>query len=135
MPTLKLRIINGKNFPEGECFCKINYGKDQKLSLKTKPSKKSSSPEWNETFSLVIEENEVVVIEVHQSKSLGRSQKIGTISIDKMGELIKQTEKVYWEKNGLSDGAELQISLFPEDFGKEKRKSSTFFLKKKTKNQ
>jgi len=116
MPKLVVRIISARNFPEGDYCCKVKCGKSDKSSS-TKVIKKTTAPEWDESFTLSIEENSDIQIEVVQSKKI-RSNKFGTINISSLNHLRQGKEKILWVKEGLQGDAEVQVGLTAIDFGK-----------------
>src|SRR5689334_16202009 len=102
MPSLKLQIMSARNVAEGEYTCNISIGKTKQ---KTKTSKKSSNPEWNETFTLNIEESDKVLnIELDQKKTIGHKS-YGTTNID-ISTIIKGKERIWFVGDGLNEGAE-----------------------------
>lgn len=119
MPTLKLQILAARNVPEGEYICKIVCGKEKG---KTKTSKKTSSPDWSDTFTFTIESPNVSLnIELEQTKKFGKKS-FGILTID-LSNFIKGKERVWWIGDGFQDGAELRLSLTAVDFGKEEPKN------------
>lgn len=119
MPTLKVRVISGRNCPaDAELSVKVKCGEHGKQH-KTKGVKKTATPEWNETFSFddVDANADSVQIELDQSKTFG-SAKIGVIVIS-LKSLQKGKERVTWESEGLGGKGELQIGLLAVDFGLE----------------
>ena len=119
MPTLKLQILAARNVPEGEYICKIVCGKEK---VKTKTSKKTSSPEWSDAFTFTIESPNVSLnIELEQTKKFGKKS-FGILTID-LNNFTKGKERVWWVGDGFQDGAELRLSLTAVDFGKEEPKN------------
>lgn len=119
MPTLKVRIISGRNCPaDAELSVKVKCGEHGKQH-KTKGAKKTATPEWNETFTFeeVDPNADSVQIELDQSKTFG-STKLGVITIG-LKSLQKAKEQVKWEGEGLGGKGELQIGLLAVDFGLE----------------
>jgi len=113
MPTLRVRVISARNLPEGDFFVKIKVGDEV---AKTEVQKKTTTPEWNETFEFSCKEDDAIQIELTQSKKLG-SSKIGSATIGNVKEFQKGKERVSWEK-GFDKNGELQLGVLPVDYGR-----------------
>jgi len=112
MPTLKVQVHSARNVPEGDYTVKISAGKNK---IKTKTAKKSTAPEWNETFSIEINESEPLIVDLELTKKLG-SKSLGSATIQ-LGSLSRGKDKCYWETEGFQNSAAIRLTLTAVDFG------------------
>jgi len=122
--SLKVRIINAKNVPEGDYTCKVTLGDNKAKAQKTKTVKKTQSPEWNETFTFAIDNETSLSIELTQAKTIGHKE-LASFEIGAFDRLVKGKEKIYIEIDK-SSKAEINLGLTAVDFGlSEKEQTAT----------
>eukprot|EP01119_Soliformovum_irregulare_P012880 TRINITY_DN336_c0_g1_i1.p1 TRINITY_DN336_c0_g1~~TRINITY_DN336_c0_g1_i1.p1 ORF type:complete len:1157 (-),score=445.88 TRINITY_DN336_c0_g1_i1:34-3504(-) len=111
MPSLKVVVHSARNLPEADYTIKLSSGKHKS---KTKVAKKATTPEWNETFTIDVNETDSLKIEIEQTKTIG-SKTLGSAEVQ-LSTLVKGKDKVYWE-TGFPNNAGVRLTLTAVDFG------------------
>lgn len=112
--TLKVRVASVKGLPEGDYSCKVTLGQSKSKVQKTKVIKKTTAPDWNETFTFNIDNETSLLVEVTQHKAISNKE-VASVEVGNFDNLVKGKERLAVETD---KSIEFTVGLTATDFGR-----------------